>query len=191
MPRWPRSLLLTGSLTLVFSLACSGLTDRVKGAIADQAAGVLADAIGVPRDQVSITPLESGRFAVDTPDWDADCGMGPTSKMPDSFALKTGPELMGDCKIDASCKQVLGIPCDTDLGLALLVYNDGTPAKKLVAKRTKELEGKGWTVTAKQDDKNKEATVVTATEGNQARAVAVISQSDGGAAAEILIAPLK
>jgi hypothetical protein len=190
MPRWPRALLVVGSFTLAWTLACSGLTDRIKGAVADQVAGVLADAIGVPRDQVSITPLDSGRFAVDTPDWDANCGMGPQSKMPKSFALKTGAELMGDCKIDASCKQVLGIPCDTDLGLALLVYNDGTPAKKLVSKRTKELEGKGWTVTETRDDKNKDATVLTATEGKKARAVAVISQSDGGSAAEILIAPL-
>ena len=184
-----------GAITLGWILACSGITDQVKGAIADEAAKAIAQNLGVDESEVSVKPLDSGRWALDTPDWDANCGFGPQAKKPAGFQLKTGGEMMADCKVEGQCTEVLGLKCgkdgDLDIGVVLQLYPNGTTRKQLENKRTKEMEGKGWTVSRKQDDNNKNAVVLTAMKGKQAKAVAVVSESDGGNAAEILVSQIK
>lgn len=192
---WPRAATLcVGCLALGFTLACSGLTNSLKGVVADQAEQVIADAMGLDPSQVEITPLENGRWAMDSPDWDAECGIGPSTARPKGFFFETGPELMADCTINAAdCKDVLGLPCGdagTDIQLVAQVHQKGS-SEALIGKRTTELEGKGLTVTATKDPDSPNSTMLTATKGKKVRAVALVVRDDNGGGTEVLVAPAK
>lgn len=193
---WRRSATLAlGGLALGFTLACSGLTDSLKGMLADQFEQAIADAMGIDPSEVEITPLDNGRWAMDSPDWDAECGIGPSTKRPAGFFFETGPEIIADCTVNAAdCKDVLGVPCDengADIQLVAQIHKTAT-GNDLIGKRTAELEGKGLDVVAAKDPDNPDATMLTARKGKTVRAVAmVVRDKNGGGGTEVLVAPAK
>jgi hypothetical protein len=174
---------------LGFLLACSGATSLVEGGarklIADEAGKALAEAMEVPRSAVSVEAV-GDRFVVKTPKWGGDCALGPDAGSPPGFPLAVDKRLVWiDCIVAPDCEEAFGFDCKGAGDLHMVFASDETGPAERRANRTAEMEGRGWHVESSQQENG---TLLKATEGDHLRAVALVSNLEGGGF-ELLVAP--
>ncbi len=190
MPRFAFAL---AAFALGWALACAGITDRLTQVVADQAARAIAENMGLPADQVQVAARPDGRWALTTPEWKANCGFGPSAERPEGFPFQVGDGLMGDCRVEGGCTEVLGVPCDAAGNGTLAVVFEAAEGSAAEAqeRRKREMASRGWAVSAQQDPKNPKATILVGRKKKKVKGAVIQSTGSGGSTVQILVAPAR